>query len=101
MTSLFDLSWPRSLAIITVDVQADSDVSATRASKSSLEQGEGHQEILTPDGWPKTGDIAHVYDEGKFCIADHKNDLIKVKCNQAAPAELEVILLEHLAVAYC
>ncbi|KAK2871798.1 hypothetical protein FQN49_002822 [Arthroderma sp. PD_2] len=56
-------------------------------------------ETLTEDGWLKTGDIGYVTDEGKFFIVDRKKELIKVKGNQVAPAELEGVLLDHPAVA--
>ncbi|EHY61276.1 hypothetical protein HRR83_008973 [Exophiala dermatitidis] len=56
-------------------------------------------ETLTPDGWLKTGDIAYVDDEGMFFIVDRKKELIKVKGNQVAPAELEALLLEHPGIA--
>jgi 4-coumarate--CoA ligase len=56
-------------------------------------------ETLTPDGWLKTGDIAYVDDEGRFFIVDRKKELIKVKGNQVAPAELEALLLEHPGIA--
>lgn len=55
-------------------------------------------ETLTSDGWLKTGDIAYVDDTGNFFIVDRKKELIKVKGNQVAPAELEALLLEHPAV---
>jgi 4-coumarate--CoA ligase len=54
---------------------------------------------LTPSGWLKTGDIAYVDAHGKFFIVDRIKELIKVKGNQVAPAELEALLLEHPAVA--
>ncbi|KIW42891.1 uncharacterized protein PV06_06395 [Exophiala oligosperma] len=56
-------------------------------------------ETLTPDGWLKTGDIAYVDEAGMFHIVDRKKELIKVKGNQVAPAELEALLLEHDAIA--
>lgn len=56
-------------------------------------------ETLTPDGWLKTGDIAYVDDDGLFFIVDRKKELIKVKGNQVAPAELEALLLEHPGIA--
>ncbi|ETN43896.1 uncharacterized protein HMPREF1541_11027 [Cyphellophora europaea CBS 101466] len=56
-------------------------------------------ETLTPDGWLKTGDIAYVSESGHFFIVDRKKELIKVKGNQVAPAELEALLLEHPGVA--
>ena len=43
----------------------------------------------------KTGDIAYVNEDSYFFIVDRKKELIKVKGNQVAPAELEGILLEH------
>ena len=57
------------------------------------------KETLTPDGWLKTGDIAYVDAEAKFYIVDRKKELIKVKGNQVAPAELEGLLLEHPSIA--
>ncbi|KAI2630101.1 acetyl-CoA synthetase-like protein [Xylaria nigripes] len=56
-----------------------------------------------PDGtrWLKTGDIAYVdkYEPGgKLHIVDRIKELIKVKGNQVAPAELEAVLLENSAV---
>ncbi|KAL4915914.1 hypothetical protein BDW62DRAFT_187523 [Aspergillus aurantiobrunneus] len=56
------------------------------------------KETKTDDGWLKTGDIAFVDDERRFHVVDRKKELIKVKGNQVAPAELEAILLEHPAV---
>ncbi|QMW43941.1 hypothetical protein G4B11_007311 [Aspergillus flavus] len=53
----------------------------------------------TEDGWLKTGDVAFVDDHGKFYVVDRLKELIKVKGNQVAPAELEALLLEHPAIA--
>ncbi|KAI0407709.1 AMP-binding enzyme [Xylaria palmicola] len=51
--------------------------------------------------WLKTGDVAYI-DEykpgGKFYIVDRIKELIKVKANQVAPAELEAVLLDNNAV---
>ncbi|PWY77496.1 acyl-CoA synthetase [Aspergillus heteromorphus CBS 117.55] len=57
------------------------------------------KETKTEDGWLKSGDIAYVDNDGKFHVVDRKKELIKVKGNQVAPAELEALLLEHPAVA--
>lgn len=49
-----------------------------------------------PDGrWMRTGDIAYVDANGNFFIVDRIKELIKVKGNQVAPAELEALLLDH------
>ncbi|KAL1849980.1 hypothetical protein Plec18170_007076 [Paecilomyces lecythidis] len=60
---------------------------------------EATRDTKTVDGWLKTGDIAYVDSEGRFYVVDRKKELIKVKGNQVAPAELEAQLLEHPAVA--
>jgi acyl-CoA synthetase (AMP-forming)/AMP-acid ligase II len=53
-----------------------------------------------PDGrWMRTGDVAYVDDRGRFFIVDRMKELIKVKGNQVAPAELEALLLEHPQIA--
>ncbi|KAF2970277.1 hypothetical protein GQX73_g3331 [Xylaria multiplex] len=59
---------------------------------------------IDPDGtrWVKTGDVAYIdkYElGGKFYIVDRIKELIKVKGNQVAPAELEAVLLDHNAIA--
>ncbi|KAK3325898.1 hypothetical protein B0H66DRAFT_549727 [Apodospora peruviana] len=52
--------------------------------------------------WLKTGDIGYVDDYrpgGIFHVVDRLKELIKVKGNQVAPAELEGVLLDHPSVA--
>ncbi|TGO48258.1 hypothetical protein BOTNAR_0485g00040 [Botryotinia narcissicola] len=52
--------------------------------------------IDSPSGvWLRTGDIAYVDSQNNFFIVDRVKELIKVKGNQVAPAELEALLLEH------
>ncbi|EXJ71389.1 4-coumarate-CoA ligase [Cladophialophora psammophila CBS 110553] len=45
--------------------------------------------------WLRTGDVAYVDHTGCFFIVDRIKELIKVKGNQVAPAELEALILEH------
>ncbi|KIW13031.1 hypothetical protein PV08_08218 [Exophiala spinifera] len=49
--------------------------------------------------WLRTGDVAYVDEGGCFYIVDRIKELIKVKGNQVAPAELEALLLEHPGIA--
>ncbi|KAK4225347.1 4-coumarate--CoA ligase-like 7 [Podospora fimiseda] len=60
--------------------------------------------VVDSDGtrWLKTGDIAYVEEYkpgGIFHVVDRSKELIKVKGNQVAPAELEGVLLENPDVA--
>lgn len=59
------------------------------------------KEVLTEDGWYKTGDIGK-YDENKYLyVTDRLKELIKVKGFQVPPAELETILRTHPKVLDC
>lgn len=57
------------------------------------------EETKTSDGWLKTGDVCVIDEEGRFYIVDRKKELIKVKGNQVAPAELEGVLMAHEGIA--
>lgn len=52
-------------------------------------------EMLTEDGWLKSGDIGYVDEEGQLFVVDRLKELIKYKGRQVAPAELEALLLTH------
>ncbi|KAI5985088.1 AMP binding protein [Pisolithus albus] len=56
-------------------------------------------EVITDDGWFKTGDIAVCNADGFFTVVDRRKELIKYKGFQVPPAELESILLQHPDVA--
>lgn len=49
-------------------------------------------EVLTPDGWLKTGDIAHMDDKGYFRIIDRIKDMIIVSGFNVYPNEIEEII---------
>ncbi|KAK5087760.1 hypothetical protein LTR05_001975 [Lithohypha guttulata] len=56
---------------------------------------------FSPDNerWLRTGDVAYVDKHGHFFIVDRIKELIKVKGNQVAPAELEALILDHKHIA--
>lgn len=53
------------------------------------------------DGFFHTGDVGHLDEEGLFHIEDRIKEMIKVKGQQVAPAELEDLLLGHELVEDC
>lgn len=53
------------------------------------------------DGFLHTGDVGHLDEEGLFHIEDRIKEMIKVKGQQVAPAELEDLLLGHDLVEDC
>ncbi len=53
------------------------------------------QEVLSPDGWLSTGDMAKYDHDGYFYIVDRKKDIIFAGAHNIYPAEVEKVLLEH------
>jgi long-chain acyl-CoA synthetase len=51
------------------------------------------------DGWFKTGDVAHVDEDGYYFIVDRKKDLIIRGGFNVYPREVEEVLYKHPAVA--
>lgn len=54
---------------------------------------------ITEDGWLKSGDLGYYNEEGFFFVTDRLKELIKVKGNQVAPAELEGVIRSFPGVA--
>lgn len=60
----------------------------------------GTAEILSPDGWLKTGDLAHQAADGAIYLDGRANLLVKVQGHRVHPAELEsVVEIHHPHVA--
>ncbi len=55
-------------------------------------------EILTEDGWLKTGDIAIIDEQGFLRIVDRKKDMILVSGFNVYPNEIENVVAKHHAV---
>lgn len=59
------------------------------------------RETFDDDGFLHTGDVGYIDDEGLIVISDRIKEMIKVKGQQVAPAELEDLLLGHELVEDC
>src|SRR3954462_14816297 len=55
-------------------------------------------EVLSADGWFRTGDMARVDNDGYYYIVDRKKDLIIRGGYNVYPREIEEVLYEHPAV---
>ena len=58
-------------------------------------------ETFDEDGFFHTGDVGHIDSEGLLHIEDRIKEMIKVRGQQVAPAELEDVLQGHAAVEDC
>lgn len=58
-------------------------------------------DVITPDGWLRTGDVAVVDDDGYLFLVDRVKDLIIVSGFNVYPAEVEAVLREHPGIAAC
>src|SRR6266536_2680933 len=67
--------------------------------KGYLNRAEATASTIDPEGWLHTGDIAYADADGHFYVVDRAKELIKYKGFQVPPAELEAVLLTHLAIA--
>jgi len=64
-----------------------------------LKQPAATAATIDAGGWLRTGDIGYADPDGDFFIVDRTKELIKYKGLQVAPAELESVMLGHVAVA--
>jgi long-chain acyl-CoA synthetase len=62
------------------------------------EHPEATAEVLTPDGWLRTGDVGSLDDDGYLYLADRKGDLIIVNGFNVYPREVERVLLSDPSV---
>ncbi len=74
-------------------------VRGPQVMKGYLNRPEATAEVLTPDGWLRTGDIGAVGEDGQLSVVDRLKELIKYMGFQVPPAEVEALLLTHPAVA--
>eukprot|EP00595_Chromulina_sp_UTEXLB2642_P003473 CAMPEP_0196763306 /NCGR_PEP_ID=MMETSP1095-20130614/3812_1 /TAXON_ID=96789 ORGANISM="Chromulina nebulosa, Strain UTEXLB2642" /NCGR_SAMPLE_ID=MMETSP1095 /ASSEMBLY_ACC=CAM_ASM_000446 /LENGTH=222 /DNA_ID=CAMNT_0042116199 /DNA_START=1024 /DNA_END=1692 /DNA_ORIENTATION=+ len=58
-----------------------------------LSNDEATDNIITPDGWLRTGDIGYFNTDGLLFITDRSKELIKYKGYQVPPAELEALII--------
>jgi long-chain acyl-CoA synthetase len=56
---------------------------------------EATQEVLRPDGWLLTGDIARVDEDGYYQLIARKRDMILAGAYQVYPRDVEEVLYEH------
>jgi long-chain acyl-CoA synthetase len=56
-------------------------------------------QVLTPDGYFKTGDLGRIDEDGFLSITGRKKEMIIVAGEKAYPREIEDVLMRHPSVA--
>ncbi|KAM7301989.1 4-coumarate--CoA ligase 1-like [Ixodes scapularis] len=74
-------------------------VHARGIMKGYLGHPEATAEVLSSDGWLRTGDLGYYDTEGRLHIIERLKQMIKCMDNVVTPTELEEILITHEAVA--
>jgi len=70
-------------------------VRGPQVMKGYWQRPEATEEVLTPDGWLRTGDVAMMTPEGFFKIVDRKKDMILVSGFNVYPNEIEDVIAHH------
>ncbi len=65
------------------------------------QQADETRQVLSGDGWLKTGDIAEIQEDGYIRIVDRKKDMINVSGFNVYPNELEEIIAGHPDIEEC
>lgn len=76
-------------------------VKGPQVMKGYWQRQDATDEILSADGWLKTGDIGIIQDDGYLRIVDRKKDMILVSGFNVYPNELEDVLATLPGVLQC
>ncbi|HYW26142.1 MAG TPA: 4-coumarate--CoA ligase family protein [Terriglobales bacterium] len=90
---------PATLRDVAAGERGEIWVRGPQVMKGYLNRPEATAEMITPDGWLRTGDVGTIDEDGQLYVVDRLKELVKYKGFQVAPAELEALLLSHPAVA--
>jgi len=74
-------------------------VKGPQVMKGYLNQPEETRNVLSSDGWLRTGDMAVMAEDGYLKIVDRKKDMILVSGFNVYPNEVEEVLMHHPDIA--
>jgi acyl-CoA synthetase (AMP-forming)/AMP-acid ligase II len=90
---------PVSLHDVPLGERGEIWVRGPQVMKGYLNRPEATAEMITSEGWLRTGDVGVTDEKGYLFVVDRLKELIKYKGFQVAPAELEAVLLSHPEIA--
>ncbi len=80
---------------ITGDEEGEICIKGPQVMRGYWNAPEATANVLTSDGWLKTGDVAKRIGDGFFKIVDRKKDMILVSGFNVYPNEIEEVMTEH------
>lgn len=81
--------------LATTEERGEIHIKGPQVMKGYLNRPEATAEVMTSDGWLKTGDIGMMSEDGFFRIVDRKKDMILVSGFNVYPNEVEDVLAGH------
>jgi len=83
--------------ILDDNINGEIQIKTQHLMKGYLNNPLETKDVLTSDGYIRSGDIGY-FQDGKWYVVDRTKDIIKVRGWQVSPAEIEASLLEHPGV---
>ena len=78
-----------------INEEGELEVKGPQVMKGYFNHPEETKQVISPDGWLKTGDIASINSKGLVKILDRKKDLIIVSGFNVYPNEVENIISDY------
>ncbi|WGX95594.1 long-chain-fatty-acid--CoA ligase [Nocardioides sp. L-11A] len=89
---------PATLADVGVGEHGEIWLKTPQLMKGFLNKPEATAEVITDDGWFRTGDMGHVDEDGFVFVSDRLKDMIITGGENVYSPEVERVLSEHPAV---
>jgi long-chain acyl-CoA synthetase len=87
--------------LATTEERGEIQIKGPQIMKGYFNRPEATAEVLSADGWLKTGDIGMMSADGYFRIVDRKKDMILVSGFNVYPNEVEDVLAGHPKIMEC
>lgn len=89
---------PATLADVGIGEHGEIWLKTPQLMKGFLNKPEATAEVITDDGWFRTGDMGHVDEDGFVFVSDRLKDMIITGGENVYSPEVERVLSEHPAV---
>src|ERR671937_1404950 len=92
------LAKPHEGVELRISPESEIQVRGWNVMKGYYNNPEANAKVFTDDGWLRTGDLGELTTDGRLRMVGRLKDVFRVGGENVAPAEVEEVLLSHLAV---